>query len=158
MVNQMDDWQEALSVMRRHTLPYLSAPALHRAENLFSQGRVMVGRTAQLNWARRQVDEYRRAEALENLGRFKESQGAFEEVATEHPDSYEQAVNPAPDPTDWFHVRIVIASPRVSVFVGDATEPSLVVNQLSDRGKGRVGLFVGNNSGGDFANLKIVRQ
>jgi signal transduction histidine kinase/DNA-binding LacI/PurR family transcriptional regulator len=68
MVNQMDDWQEALSVMRRHTLPYLSAPALHRAENLFSQGRVMVGRTAQLNWARRQVDEYRRAEALSYLG------------------------------------------------------------------------------------------
>ena len=79
-------------------------------------------------------------------------------LRTEHPDSYEQAVNPAPDPTDWFHVRIVIASPKVSVFVDDAAEPSLVVDQLSDRGTGRVGLFVGNNSGGDFANLKIVRQ
>jgi hypothetical protein len=50
----------------------------------------------------------------------------------------------------------VVASPQVSVFVGDAKEPSLVVNQLSDRKKGLVGLWVGNTSGGDFANLKIV--
>ncbi len=46
--------------------------------------------------------------------------------------------------------------PEVSVFVGDAKEPSLVVNQLSDRTKGRVGLWVGNSSGGDFADLKIM--
>ncbi len=68
MINQMDDWQEALSVMRRHLLPYLSATALPRVEDLFSQARVMVGRTAQLNWARQQVDEMRRAEALSYLG------------------------------------------------------------------------------------------
>jgi len=42
------------------------------------------------------------------------------------------------------------------VFVADAKQPSLVVRQLSDRHTGRVGLWVGNNSGGDFANLKIV--
>jgi hypothetical protein len=44
----------------------------------------------------------------------------------------------------------------VSVFVGNAKEPSLVVDQLSDRRKGLVGLWVGNNSAGDFASLKIV--
>ena len=30
------------------------------------------------------------------------------------------------------------------------------VNVLSDRKKGLVGLWVGNNSGGDFANFRIV--
>ena len=65
-------------------------------------------------------------------------------------------VNPVPDPNAWFHVRVVVASPKVSVFVNDAKEPSLVVNQLSDRKKGLVGLWVGNNSGGDFANLTLV--
>jgi hypothetical protein len=44
----------------------------------------------------------------------------------------------------------------VSVFVNDAKEPSLVVEQLSDRKKGLVGLWVGNTSGGDFANFKII--
>ena len=55
-------------------------------------------------------------------------------------------------------MRVVVASPKVSVFVGDAQQPSLVVSQLSHRHKGRVGVWVGNNSGGDFANLKIVAQ
>ena len=74
----------------------------------------------------------------------------------EQPGKYEKAVNPVPDPNAWFHARVVVASPKVSVFVGDAKEPSLVVDQLSDRKKGLVGLWVGNNSGGDFANLNIV--
>jgi hypothetical protein len=80
----------------------------------------------------------------------------WQKLRAEHPGEYEQAVAPAPDPNGWFHVRVVVASPKVSVFVADAKEPSLVVSQLSDRHNGRVGLWVGNGSDGDFANLKIV--
>lgn len=80
----------------------------------------------------------------------------WQKLRTEQPGKFEQAVNPVPDPNDWFHARIVIASPKVSVFIADAKEPSLVVNQLSDRRKGLVGLWVGNGSGGDFANLTII--
>jgi hypothetical protein len=80
----------------------------------------------------------------------------WDKLRAEQPDKYEHAVNPVPDPNGWFHVRVVVASPKVSVFVGDATEPSLVVSQLSNRKKGLVGLWVGNNSGGDFANLRIL--
>jgi hypothetical protein len=80
----------------------------------------------------------------------------WQKLRAEQPGQYEQPVSPVPDPNDWFHVRVVVATPKVSVFVGDAKEPSLVVNQLSDRGRGRVGLWVGNGSSGDFANLNIV--
>ena len=80
----------------------------------------------------------------------------WQKLRTEQPGKYEKAVSPVPDPNAWFHARVVVASPKVSVFVDDAKEPSLVVNQLSDRKKGSVGLWVGNNSGGDFANFKIV--
>lgn len=80
----------------------------------------------------------------------------WQKLRAEHPGHYEQPVSPVPDPNAWFHVRVVVASPKVSVFVNDAKDPSLVVNQLSDRKTGRVGLWVGNNSGGDFANFKIV--
>jgi hypothetical protein len=51
---------------------------------------------------------------------------------------------------------VVVASPKVSVFVDDAKEPCLTVTQLSDRKKGLVGIWVGNTSGGDFANFKVV--
>jgi hypothetical protein len=80
----------------------------------------------------------------------------WDKLRTEQPGKYEKPVSPIPDPNDWFHARIVVVSPKVRVFVNDAKEPCLVVDQLSDRKKGLVGLWVGNNSGGDFANLKIV--
>lgn len=80
----------------------------------------------------------------------------WQKLRAEQPGKYEQAVNPVPDPNAWFHVHVVVARPKVSVLVDDAKEPSLVVNQLSDRKQGLVGLWVGNNSSGDFANLKIV--
>jgi hypothetical protein len=80
----------------------------------------------------------------------------WQKLRAERPGTFEQPVSPAPDPNAWFHVRVVVASPKVSVFVGAAKEPCLVVDQLSDRTQGLVGLWVGNNSGGDFADLKII--
>jgi|SRR5262245_42509466 len=80
----------------------------------------------------------------------------WQKLRTEQPGKYEKAISPVPDPNGWFHARVVVASPKVSVFVNDAKEPCLVVDQLSDRKKGLVGLWVGNTSGGDFASLKIV--
>jgi hypothetical protein len=80
----------------------------------------------------------------------------WQKLRSGQPGKYEKAVSPVPDPNGWFHVRVVVESPKVSVFVADATEPSLVVDQLSDRKKGLVGFWVGNGSGGDFSNLKIL--
>jgi hypothetical protein len=80
----------------------------------------------------------------------------WQKLRTEQPGKYEQPINPVPNPNDWFHARVVVASPQVSVFINDAKEPCLVVNQLSDRKKGLVGLWDGSAAGGDFANFKIA--
>jgi hypothetical protein len=80
----------------------------------------------------------------------------WQKLRAESPGKYEKPVNPVPDPNGWFRARIVIASPKVSVFVDGAKEPCLVVDQLSDRKTGRVGLWLGNMSGGDFANLRVT--
>jgi hypothetical protein len=100
----------------------------------------------------RTEDAARRARAVQYISH---PTFTWNKLRAEHPGVYEQPVNAVPDPNSWFHVRVVVASPRVSVYVGDATTPSLVVNQLSERTKGLVGFWVGNNSGGDFANLRI---
>ncbi len=61
----VSDWQTVISVMRRCLLPYLtSVAALARAEDIFSQGRVMIGRMAQWNWARQEVEDTQQAEDL----------------------------------------------------------------------------------------------
>jgi hypothetical protein len=80
----------------------------------------------------------------------------WSKLRSEFPLKYEQPVRPVPEPEDWFHARIVVAKGKVSVFVNDATEPSLVVEKLNARTEGMIGFWVGTNSGGDFANLKIT--
>jgi hypothetical protein len=42
------------------------------------------------------------------------------------------------------------------VFVNNASKPSLEVDKLSNSTKGGLALWVGNNSGGSFANLSIT--
>jgi hypothetical protein len=74
----------------------------------------------------------------------------------ESPGKYEKAVNPVPDPNGWFHARVVAEARKIRVFVNDAKEPCLVIEELSDRKGGKVGLWVGDGSGGEFANLKIT--
>jgi hypothetical protein len=80
----------------------------------------------------------------------------WNKLREQHPGKYENAVTPAPDPNEWFHVTIVIAHPVVEVFVNDSATPSSSVTQLSDRKTGSLGFWVGNNSEGSFRNLKIV--
>lgn len=80
---------------------------------------------------------------------------SWQKLRAEQPDRFEAAVDPSPDPNGWFRARIVVADPLVSVFVQDATTPCLQVPLLGERKSGLVGLWVGNNSGGDFANLVI---
>lgn len=80
----------------------------------------------------------------------------WHKLRAEKPEQYEKSVNPVPDPNGWFHVRIVLDAPKVSVFVEESKVPSLVVDQLSNRKGGMVGLFMGSPSGGDFANLRVT--
>ena len=80
----------------------------------------------------------------------------WQKLRNEHPGVYEKPVNPVPEPDSWFHARIVVAGPKVEVFVNGAAEPSLRVETLTARRSGRIGLWVGNGSDGTFANLKIT--
>ena len=102
----------------------------------------------------RSDDPARRAHSVQYVS---QPQYTWDKLRTDHPGIYEKPVTPAPDPDGWFHARIVVASPRVSVFVNESKEPCLVVEQLNNRGHGSLALWVGNGSGADFANLKIAR-
>lgn len=74
----------------------------------------------------------------------------------DQPGHYEQPIVPAPDGDAWFHARIVIDRSKVRVYVNGATEPSLVIEELTDRTTGGIGLWVGPGQGGHFANLTIT--
>jgi len=71
---------------------------------------------------------------------------------------YEKEIIPPPNANEWFHVKIVIKSPQIMVYVNGNAEPCLSVEKLNTRASGKLGLWVGNNSDGDFANLMIYPQ
>jgi hypothetical protein len=71
------------------------------------------------------------------------------------PEEFERPVDGSVTPTDWVHLKVVVKGERVQAFVGSVTTPTLEVRKLGRLGSGMVGLWVGNNSDGDFANLTI---
>jgi hypothetical protein len=78
----------------------------------------------------------------------------WQKLRKERTGQFEKGIVPAPDGDAWFHARIVVAKRKVSVFVNGAATPSLVVDELSDRTGGSVGLWC--QGVGMIANLRIT--
>ena len=74
----------------------------------------------------------------------------------EFPDEFEKPVNSTLSPTDWVPLRITVRGPRVQIFVGLVANVTLEARKLGTLDRGMVGLWVGNSSDGDFANLRIT--
>ncbi len=78
------------------------------------------------------------------------------ELREKFPGKYENNVQPVPEPTSWFHVTVEINYPSIKVFINSSSTPSLILEQLSAKRKGKLGFWVGNGSDGYFRNLKII--
>jgi len=99
-----------------------------------------------------QADPVRRAHAVQYISMPDHD---WRQLRDAHPGVYEKGITPAPNPDEWLHARIVVEAKRVTVFVNGAGEPSLVVERLTDRASGWVGLWVGDGSDGAFAHLSV---
>lgn len=70
------------------------------------------------------------------------------------PEKYEAGVDIPPE--EWFHVRVEVFGQKAQVFVNDAEDPCLVVDDLKHGVSiGSVGVWCGNGSAGTFADLSI---
>ncbi|HRH39933.1 MAG TPA: hypothetical protein PK760_16400, partial [Flavobacteriales bacterium] len=72
------------------------------------------------------------------------------------PGVYEQAIDPPPDPNGWVHMRVEVTGESISCFINFAKEPSLVVKKVTNLHTGRVGFYVADTSGGEFANITVA--
>jgi hypothetical protein len=72
-----------------------------------------------------------------------------------HPGTYEHAIVPDTDPNNWFHVKIIVLSPSIRVYVNGSTEPTLEVEQITKRKSGLLGLWVDSEEGW-FKNVTIT--
>ena len=74
----------------------------------------------------------------------------------EFPSEFENPVDPSVAPTEWVPLRIVVKGRTVQGYVGAVKSPTLEVRKLGSHDRGLIGLWAGNNSDGDFANVRIT--
>jgi hypothetical protein len=77
----------------------------------------------------------------------------WKRLRDERAGEYEKGIDPSPNGDEWFHAKIIVKKPEIKVYVNGASDPSLVVNELSNRKDGSVGLWC--NGFGIIANLKM---
>jgi hypothetical protein len=81
----------------------------------------------------------------------------YAKLRKEHPQVYENAVNPVPQPDEWFHATLVLKNRQLSVYVNHSSMPSLVVTLINERIDGLFGIYA-DGLAEDFANLTITRD
>jgi hypothetical protein len=80
----------------------------------------------------------------------------WQRLRQESPGVYESYVDL--EPGAWTKVKIVVAGTKARLFVHDAPQPALVVNDLKlGETQGGVALWIGPGTEAHFANLRITR-
>ena len=79
----------------------------------------------------------------------------WEKLRNERNSVYEKQITHPPDPNGWFTMKLVINDTIVKAFINDDELPSLVIQKLNTRHSGKIGLFTGDSSGGDFKKIKL---
>ncbi len=72
------------------------------------------------------------------------------------PNEFERAVDASVAPTDWVNLHVEIRGQNIRIRAGAATNTVMEVRKLGTLTDGMIGLWVGNNSDGDFRNLRIT--
>jgi len=81
----------------------------------------------------------------------------FARLRREAPGRYESYVDLIPG--EWTAMRIEVQDSTAKLFVGDAPQPALIVNDLKHGpdAHGSIGLYVDNGTDGHFRNLRVRR-
>ena len=65
-----------------------------------------------------------------------------------------EIINP-PNPNDWFTMTVIVDRKSVKAFINQDTKPSLTIEKLTEQSNGKLGIFMGDGSGGDFETITI---
>jgi hypothetical protein len=74
----------------------------------------------------------------------------------EFAEQFENPVDSSVAPTGWVKLRVAVDSTKLQVTVGNVKDITLEVRKLGSLDAGRIGLWVGDGSRGEFANLAIT--
>ncbi len=79
----------------------------------------------------------------------------WSKLRNERPGEFENSVGAELDPNGWVRLRIEVMADRVRAYIGKMKSAVLDVPRLGQQSGSLIGLWVGEGSGGDFANLRF---
>jgi len=68
---------------------------------------------------------------------------------------FEKEIKNPPNPNSWFTMTLIIDDKIIKAYINESLDPSLVVEKLNQNQYGKIGVFVGGGSGGDFQNVLV---
>lgn len=87
---------------------------------------------------------------------FSSPDNHWPKLREETPGKYETYVDMVPN--EWTHVKIIIEENRAEIYVHNATQPTMMVNDLlGTNTSGKVALWVGPGTDAYFSNLLITK-
>lgn len=101
----------------------------------------------------RATDPVRKQHAIQYIGL---PEFDWPRLRRQFPEEFENPVDASLVPTDWVRLRVAVQGSTVRSYAGPGEEITLEARKLGELSDGQVGLWVGNDSGGDFANLTIT--
>jgi Domain of Unknown Function (DUF1080) len=99
------------------------------------------------------VDSVRRIHAIQYIAH---PTFPWKKLRDERNAQFEKEIKKAPHPDGWFKMKIVIEDKTVKAYINTSTLPALVVQRLTEAKTGKLGIFMGDGSGGDFRNIVIT--
>ncbi|MES2305684.1 MAG: DUF2911 domain-containing protein [Gemmatimonadota bacterium] len=79
----------------------------------------------------------------------------WDALRKQHPGAFEAAVPSDLGAESWVHLRVAIHGRQVTAYLNRNPSPVLSITMPGNRTRGGVGLFVGDQSPGDFANFVV---
>lgn len=79
----------------------------------------------------------------------------WKKLRNEQNSKFEKEIINPPNPNGWFKMRLDIDNKTIKAYINQDTKPSLVVEKLTTQTNGKLGIFVGEGSGGDFKSIVI---
>lgn len=97
-------------------------------------------------------DSVRKIHAIQYVS---QSKFTWKRLREERNGLFEKEIINPPNPNDWFTMTIVIDTKSVKAFINQDSKPSLMIEKLTERSNGKLGIFMGDGSGGDFEQITI---
>jgi hypothetical protein len=82
----------------------------------------------------------------------------WKRLRDEHNALYEKEIKNPPNPNGWFKMTLIIKDKSIKAKINKSKRAALEIQKLSTYNIGKIGIFLGDGSGGDFRRVSVKQS